>query len=292
MSTSYENRKSQVEAARQGDGRFGSYSADESGATLGIAPTGPKLTERQRRLLAKDSADRARHHEGMEQVAYEELGRYSLNEDGEFDDTEDLYEDYRNVAEQHNSHVAARVAFEAPPEATVARVASGALGNETTFYDRDGDRLGTSVTYEFHSDESSDIDPVPAEFQYTGDGAYVDECYLDLDKARRASDGYQDGIDGPGSRSSEVASLQRRASMRRLSNFDDVEEGDHIEAFDGDVKITAGEVHSQDEAGFKVASREGSDHTYLSWEAISMDHATAYTDRQRELQPYRTIHRL
>lgn len=36
MSTSYDKHKSRVEAAREGDGRFGSYEADESGATLAV----------------------------------------------------------------------------------------------------------------------------------------------------------------------------------------------------------------------------------------------------------------
>lgn len=85
MSNSYEARKSQVENARQGDGKFGSYEAGESGVSLGA--------EGDSRKDAQSRADSIiASYEG--QMSQEDFGH--LRDGAESSLTEDIHMNYND----------------------------------------------------------------------------------------------------------------------------------------------------------------------------------------------------
>ncbi|MGO1522879.1 MAG: hypothetical protein ACTHV8_04225 [Nesterenkonia sp.] len=256
---------------------------DPGADPLGLGESGQAsgLSEEERQTLEIDSMDRARYHEAQEESHYEELAGH-LDDDGRLDDS-DAYDgrlkDYAADADRHNAHVASKVAFSAPAEATVARISQG---EPPVFYDRNGDPVddpeAAHIYTEFHRDSDHRIDMIPSDMKHHQRSELPgpqDSEWLDLELARADSDVHHSGGVGVGAppRSDEVKALQTRANLRDLTEYDVVYKGDHVQA--GSVSGSA--VGTAFDAGIN-------DIQVLTDRGIeTVDGESAATSRQRDV---------
>lgn len=314
MSTSYDKYKDQVESARRGNGEFGTYAAGESAVTLAtgedrvfipaVAGSGPPLTDQQLDTLRKDDMERGSWHESEEQLTYEEYHDFisaSSRAAEEFADLDAETQDYvRATANEHNAHVAARIAYEAPSHATIAEVYTD-TGQVGAYYDRDGnviEHLPDHGHAETISLPEVGIDHFPG--QAACDPEVDTEAnddhseYIDLAAARSVSDQIMtqrrdSGADAPPERSDEVKGLQDRATLRAIdTDSDEIETDDHIEVWAGGAAVTSGRVGvpAHEEVAVRIEHEDVSSvtgYTDITEGTLNRDGVTAYTDRQREL---------
>lgn len=243
--------------------------------------SGITLSYEERQVLVNDSMDRARYHEASEQAHFEELAGH-LDDDRTFNEAE-AYEgqlqDYVADADRHNAYVAAKIAFSAEPEATVARIRKG---QPPEFYDRNGDVVddpeAARIHAEFHQDHQYGISMVPSDMRHHQKselGGPAGSEWLDLEAARADSDVHHSGgVDlGAPPRSDEAKALQARANLRRLTEDDVVYEGDRIQS--GSISGTAvGTVFDAGANDIQILTDRG---------IQTADGETAFTDRQRDI---------
>lgn len=245
------------------------------------ASTATLLSEDERQVLQDDSFDRARYHEASEQAHYEELAGH-LDDDRTFNES-DAYdgqlEDYAADADRQNAHVAAKIAFSAPAEATVAQISQG---EPPVFYDRNGETVedpeAGGIHTEFHRGSDHRISMVPADMRHRQDsdlGGGEGTEWLDLEAARADSDVHHAGGGGVGAppRSDEVKALQTKADLRRLTEDDVVYKGDRVHS--GPVSGSAvGTAFNAGLNDIQVMTDRGIE---------SVDGGSASTSRQRDI---------
>lgn len=298
MNTISASAESAREAARDADGKFGAHAAGESAATLSTAEhtypgsTAPELSDEETEHLEDETSDRWSFHDNEEQYAYEEIGHClrGCNEDGSFDTADDLTY-YREVAAEHNMHVASRIAYEAPTQATVAEIYID-TDQVGAYYDRDGaviEHLPDRGDADFHADPTNGISQIPAYAQYTGPGfsAVEDSAFVDLEAARRGSDEHMkfrldDGGDVPHPRSAETEALQLKASLRSVGDGDTLSDGDYVYSparrWQPEISgYASGTAFDAGINGVQVFNEDGSGLT-------SVEDLVIYTARQRPLQ--------
>lgn len=293
------------ESARKADGKFGSYSSGESGATLsGPEATSqqiPTLSPDQQRKLEAFAEERVSWHEDTA-AAYRE-SKAEMEDDNGYPDQRDT-DTWIGDAEGANFHEVAAAAHKLPVNATIAEYDTGATHGDriTAWFDRDGNRHEADIPLE---------QELPGEietpFSIDPEGGRDDKTYLDVEQARQWSDRWaveeaeditgwdQMAEDVPNTSTSEIRGLRKRATMRELlPDVDDALPGDEIKVWADGAAVNSGVVSNRVPADFDGMStlriahepdmESGQDFTDISFEDMGRNGVTVYTDRQREIE--------
>lgn len=140
--------------------------------------------------------DKVDYHGQQERENWETLEADYIDEDtGEMREDADPY-DYYELATAQNHHIAAGIAYDAPPNATIAEVEGGSV---YAYYDADGNKLDSNDAFtrdvyshghaDFVHDPDQDIWGVPDNLRADSDSVVSAENgdFIDLKKAREWS---------------------------------------------------------------------------------------------------------
>ncbi|GAA4923983.1 hypothetical protein [Nesterenkonia rhizosphaerae] len=233
-------------------------------------PTAPALSDSEREHLASDSALRNSWHDEQEEALWYEVGGYLGNaaeaEQEWASVPEREHSNVREMANEHNGHIAASIAFDAPPNATIVEIDADSR-KISAYYDRDGNTIEHTPdrkTIGTFAVPNAGIDHFPKDVTCTPElpgGAKSENArFINLNAARDLSDRLMKerrdfGAEVPPARSAETRSLQRRATHRPFRSEEIVESRSVTDSETGE-RVTVS-VEADDDGFYVHEERNG-----------------------------------